>query len=170
MPLVVQWGASGALVNRLRAIQDAASETGRGTSAVKGDIRAIVEQDHRDKMLRGVTRYGTPRAPLAPSTLAARARKGLTGPSLVPRGLQSRYITTFRTAWESDNTGYRVLVARFVGFTSPSGFPIPVAHERGAGAGRWSLPARPVMGITPAGWAQVVARHARFVRTLGEGD
>lgn len=164
MPLRIEWAQSPALVARLRAIQQAAGDTSRTTNRVKGDIRTIVEDDHVDKMLRGVDRYGKPRTPLAPSTLANRRRGG--GPSLVPRGTQSRYITQFRTDWVSAADATRVLRMYFQDFTSPKGFPIPIAHEYGTAR----IPARPIGGVTPKGWSQITTRCSQYAAEVLKGE
>lgn len=176
MPIYVQWAGSKALEARLKAVQDAARPGSRAVSSYRGDLARIVREDHEDKMLRGVDRYGRPRAELAPSTLAD-GRRG-PGPSLIPRGRASRFITHFETAWQTSAGGVMLLVGRFRDILSKRGRPFAQHHLEGCLPGsnparpNWSLPRRDVGGITPKGWRRVVERHRRFaddVRKYGGG-
>jgi hypothetical protein len=135
----------------------------RAQNACKGDLFKIIQADHVDKMTRGVDRYGKPRAPLAASTLANKRRGP--GPSLIPRGSRSRFITNFVLAWEEiGGTGVSVLVGKFVNIVNKKGQSFAQYHLTGATrrGTKWVLPKRDVSGITPKGWAAVERRHAQL--------
>jgi hypothetical protein len=131
---------------------------------LRAEIMAINGADHIDKMLRGVDRYGKPRAPLARSTMEKiRHGKRGPGPSLIPNVWTSRYLTTFAQRWVW-REGRSELSSRFDGFVSKGGFPIPMAHEMGVP--RRSLPRRAIMGITPMGWARVTRAFDAFAERV----
>lgn len=132
----------------------------------QGDLFAIIREDHERKMFSGIDRYGRDRAPLARRTLANPKRGP--GPSLIPRGKLSRYMTTFRVRGEFVGNVYQITFY-FENFVSPSGFPIPMAHEHGARRGNWVLPARPVQGITPQGMIEVNRRTRTFMTEVTNG-
>jgi len=166
MKVFIHFPPSPALLRRLKEMQDAAGPNGRATNRVKGDLAAIVVEDNTEKLLgrgllEGVDRFGRPLAPMAPSTFK-NPRRGL-GPVLVPRGLLSRFITHFKAEWRRG-----VLVMGWQDILSKDGRSFVEYHLAGAPLGskpgqpNWSLPQRDVAGITPAGWAKIVARHAKF--------
>lgn len=167
----IEWPIIPAISQWLADVQDAARPGSRVQNAVRGDIARIVREDHERKMFTGIDRYGRQRAPLSPRTLANPKRGP--GPSLIPRNRASRYITTFTMLWTYDSAGgtanRMILSLSFRGFTSPSGFPIPLAHEHGAKRGNWVLPARPVMGITPQGMALIDDRIRQFATEIARG-
>ena len=156
-----------------RQVEEDCRPGSRVQGEARRDILAIVKEDHVQKMLTGITRYGSPRAPLSPRTLANRKRGP--GPSLVPRLRQSRYITTFLATWAWEGMtgafmgGRSVLSMSFLGFTSPRGFPIPMAHELGARRGKWTLPPRPVMGVTPVGMKLIEDRMTKLSMEIARG-
>jgi hypothetical protein len=161
----VDWGTS-----RVAGWLDKARDLFRPESRLRvdfqGDLFRIIREDHERKMFANVTRYGQPRAPLARRTLANPKRGP--GPSLIPRGRNSRYLTTFRIRGEVVGKTYQVTFY-FENFVAPSGFPIPVAHEHGARRGNWVLPARPVQGITPRGMQEVDRRIRTFMVEVTNG-
>lgn len=163
MATTVQWPQSSAFARKLFVARAVADGTAASWPRLRDDLKVIVQTDHVDKMLRGVDRYGKPRAPLAASTLRNKRRGP--GPSLVPNFLASRYITTARATWNTAG-GRSTLRLWFEGFVSPKGFPIPQAHEKGARSR--NLPARPVMGITPSGWAKINRRFNEFSQSVFE--
>lgn len=148
----------------LANVQDAMAPGSYVNLTVRDDIRKIVWLDNERKMLSGITRYGQMRAPLAESTLKNKKRGP--GPSLVPRGRMSRYITQFVAEWTRDGAKF-ILTAHYRWFVSKSGFPIPLAHERGVP--KHNLPARPVMGITPEGMREIAARLKRLADHIAKG-
>ena len=192
MSIYVERPASPALWNLCRSIQDNLRPGGKAQNLIRKDLRRIAIDDHTDMMLRGVDRYGVPRAPLAASTLANKKRDG--GPSLIPRGMLSRFITNFEAVWMDDpGQGVMFLVCRYVdilskpslglrkifkfgqkkvatggGFVSggASGGGQPFAQYHMTGARKpgtnWVLPRRDTGGITPKGWAAIKERFARF--------
>lgn len=168
MPSYVQWPGSDALIRRLSEIQAAARPGSAAVNSAKKDIRQIIIDDHSDKLMRGVDRYGKPMAALAPST--TKRRKG-SGPPLVPRGLNSRFITHFEVNWV-DSGGYRQLVARFRDINDSKGRPFAQYHMTGCPVGsnpkhpNWSLPRRDPGGITPKGWYRVIQRHKQLAKDL----
>lgn len=161
MPMNVQWPASSPLVRRLADIQFNARPGSRAVNKCKGDFFKIVRDDHLDKMLRGVDRYGRPRADLAASTLKSKRRGP--GPSLIPRGARSRFITNFQLFWETAN-GLDVLVGKFIDIVNKKGQSFAQYHLTGAKkkGTKWVLPRRDVSGITPKGWAAIERRHAQL--------
>lgn len=165
----IEWPTGPVIEKWLSDVQDATRPGSRVQNAVRGDFARIVRDDHERKMLTGIDRYGAPRAPLSPRTLANPKRGP--GPSLVPRLRASRYITTFTLLWTHSHAGgvanRSVLEMSFRGFTSPRGFPIPLAHEHGVPRRR--LPARPVMGITPHGMQLIDARMRQFATEVARG-
>ncbi len=171
MAIFVERPASPVLWNYCRRVQENIRPGSRVQNALYKDLRTLAVDDHTDMLLRGVDRYGRPRAPLAKSTLANRKRGP--GPSLVPRGLLSRFVTKFEAVWETDpGQGLAFLVCRYRDFVSKKGFPIPVAHMTGARkpGTNWVLPKRDTGGITPKGWAAIRARFARLpddIRRMG---
>lgn len=162
MPVIVrvEWPTSPAMVRRIAAARLAVRPDSRAMRDLRADIMSINGNDHIDKMIRGVDRYGKPRAPLAASTVEKirRGKRG-TGPSLIPGVFTSRYLTKFSQRW-TWREGRSELSSRLDGFLSKAGFPIPLAHE--AGVPRRNLPRRAVMGITPRGWAEVNRRFDAF--------
>ena len=169
MPIVVrvEWPTSPALVRRIAGARLAVQPDSRAMRDLRADLMSINGNDHIDKMLRGVDRYGKPRAPLAKSTLEKirRGKRG-PGPSLIPNVWTSRYLTTFAQKWVW-REGRSELSSRFDGFVSKRGFPIPLAHE--AGVPRRGLPRRAVMGLTPRGWAEATRRFDVFAaKVFGE--
>jgi hypothetical protein len=157
----VQWRSSPALIKRLEAIQEAARPGSSALNRVRADIRRIVVDDHTEKMIRGVDRYGIQRVALAPSTLKNKRRGP--GPSLIPRGMQSRFITNFQAVWEPSG-GYMLLTMRFTDILSKRGKQF--AHYHLLGAPRAHLPRRDVGGITPKGWAKIAERHTQYAKDL----
>ncbi len=179
MPLTVNWPSSPALVRRLRDMHAAGKGDGLSAARVKGDVRLIVIEDNTEKLLgrgllEGVDRYGKPLAPMAESTFK-NPRRGF-GPVLVPRGLQSRFITHFRATWAKTAEGVGVLVMGWADVVSKQGKSFVEFHlagcPRGSNAKRpnWSLPQRDVAGISPAGWAKIVARHSKFAQDVVRGE
>jgi hypothetical protein len=174
MPLYIEWPPSSALLKRLDAINAAAGTNSRSANRVKGDIRKIVLEDNVEKLLgrgllEGVDKRGQPLAPMAPSTFQ-NPKRGF-GPVLVPRGLQSRFITCLEAIWQGG-----VLVMRYAGMVNKKGQPFAQYHLTGASKGskakqpNWSLPKRDVGGITPAGWAKIAARHRKWASDLLKGE
>lgn len=160
----VEWPAIPAVSRWLSDVQDALHPGSYVQRSVRDDIKKIAWLDNERKMLSGITRYGSLRAPLAPSTLKNKKRGP--GPSLVPRGRQSRYITQYLAEWTQDGSRY-IMTASYRWFVSKTGFPIPLAHEHGVP--RRNLPARPVMGITPQGMAEIAARLSRLASQIAKG-
>jgi hypothetical protein len=162
MPSYVQWRSSDALQRRLQEIQDAARPGSKAVSAARKDIRTIIIEDHHDKMLRGADRYGKPRAalnngnPLKPWQIKAR---GGSGPSLVPRGPNSRFYTNIEATWVTVS-GYLQLVMRFRDILSKAGKPFAQYHLTGSPS--TNLPKRDVGGTTPKGWNRVIKRHKQL--------
>lgn len=158
--LCIEWPTSPALLTRIAGARAAVKPDSRSMRDLRADVMSINGNDHIDKMLRGVDRYGRPRAPLAQSTRdkIAKGKRG-PGPSLIPNVFTSRYLTTFSQRWVW-REGRSELSSRFDGFVSKRGFPIPMAHE--AGVPRRNLPRRAVMGITPKGWSEVNKRMTVF--------
>jgi hypothetical protein len=156
----VYWASSDALIRRLQEIQDAGRPGSTAIQSTKKDIKRIIEDDHKGKMLRGVDRYGKPRAPLAPGTLTV--KRG-SGPSLIPRGLNSRFVTNFETLWTEEG-GYRQLVGHFRPILSKKGKEFAHYHLTGAvkAGTNWVLPKRDVGGITPKGWYRIIQRHKQL--------
>jgi hypothetical protein len=167
--IYVQWPTSSALVARIDQIRAAARPGGRANTRALGDIRQIVEDDHKDKMLRDVDRYGKTRAELAESTLRNPHRGG--GPSLIPQGERSRFITNFEAVWQPASNGLNYLAMRFVDIVNKRGQPFAHYHLTGASkpGTNWVLPKRDVGGITPAGWAKIKARMSRFAADVLRG-
>lgn len=165
MKIVVQYPTSPALLRRLGALRDAAKPNSRALQRVREDFRLIVAEDHYGMMIRGVDRYGKPRAPLAPATLAKKNRGP--GPSLIPRHAESRFITHVRILWVGTGAD-RTLVKRFIGIVNDKGQSFAQYHLTGARkpGTRWVLPRRDVGGITPAGFRQLKLRHDKFTRDL----
>jgi hypothetical protein len=161
----VQWASSDALIRRLRDMAAYARPGSRAVARARADILDIVKTDHTDKMLRGVDRYGQPRAPLAASTIK-KGRRG-NGPSLIPRGRQSRFIRNFKAEWEQHGGDY-VLFARFTGMVGKNGVPWSVYHLTGASkpGTNWVLPRRDVSGITPRGWSQIKERQQTLAQNI----
>jgi hypothetical protein len=158
----------------MREVQEAARLNGRKATRVKGDIRKIVEQDNVEKLLgrgllEGVDRYGKPLAPMAKSTYQ-NPKRGL-GPVLVPRGLNSRFITNFKTLWQDAGDGLTVLVMRYVNIVNKKGQSFAQFHLTGAKkpGTKWVLPKRDVGGITPQGWARIQARFKQFAGDVLKG-
>lgn len=174
MPVKVHWKSSGALMAKLRAIQEMSDLSGKGANRVKGDIRKIVVQDNTDKLLgrgllEGVDRYGKPLARMADSTFRRKSR-GF-GPVLAPRGLQSRFITNFQAVWVDTGRGFTGLLCRYVGIVNKKGQSFAQYHLTGAKkpGTKWVLPRRDVGGITPKGWALIQARFRRFAQDVIKG-
>lgn len=173
MPIKVEWPISGALIRKMAAIQEAARLKGVAATRVKGDIRKIVVSDNTEKLLgrgllEGVDRYGRPLAPMAESTFRNK-RRGF-GPVLVPRGLNSRFITHFRADWK-DAGGFTTLVMGWVGVVNKKGQSFIQYHLTGArkAGTKWVLPKRDVGGITPQGWAKIQARFRQFAGDVLRG-
>lgn len=168
MPSYVQWPGSAALIRRLGEIQDAARPGSRAVLSARKDIRQIAIDDNRDKLLRGVDRYGRPMARLAASTL--KRRKG-GGPPLVPEGDRSRFIANFEVIWVNAG-GYQQLVARYRDINDRDGRPFAQYHMTGCPPGSnpkhplWSLPRRDPGGITPKGWYRVIQRHKQLASDI----
>lgn len=156
----VEWPSPPALLTRIAAARAAVDPDSRAMRALRADLMSINGNDHVDKMIQGIDRYGRTREPLAPSTMLKimKGKRG-TGPSLIPNRFGSRYLTTFAQRWVT-RQGRSELSSRFDGFVSPKGFPIPMAHE--AGVPSRNLPRRAVMGLTPKGWAEVRRRFSEF--------
>lgn len=162
----VEWPATQSVTQWLSGVQSALSPGSAIQKSVRDDIRRIAVQDHERKMLTGITKDGLPRAPLSARTLANPKRGP--GPSLVPRGRQSRYITQYRVQWEQQGNQNRwAMSMRFDWFTSKTGFPIPLAHEHGVRSR--NLPARPVMGLTPEGLREIAARINKVASMIAAG-
>lgn len=172
MPIYVERPASGALQRRLAELQAAARPGSRVQTQCRRDIRQIVVDDHTDMLLRGVDRYGKPRAKLAESTLKKKGRGP--GPSLIPRGMASRFIANFEAAWVTAS-GVLQLVCRYRDIVSKQGRSFVQYHMTGCDPGsnprrpNWSLPRRDTGGITPRGWAGVKARFARLKDDIRKG-
>ncbi len=159
MPIIVQFGATKALLRRLDDIRDRAKASGRSAMRVRTDIQIIVERDHEEMMFRGVDRYGKPRAPLAESTLKKKPPRANPN-SLIPHGYASRFISRYETHWDGT-----VLVQQFVGIVDKRGRSFAQYHLEGGPR----LPRRDVGGITPAGWSQIVKRHKEFAEDVLRG-
>jgi hypothetical protein len=147
MPSRVEFPASSALSRRLNELKEMARPGSRVVAAARAEIKKIVEADHREKLMRGVDRYGRPLAPLAEST---RARRKGNGPILIPRGMASRLITGFRCEWVSVGTD-QVLRAFVVG----------AEWVRYHFTGTRKMLRRDVSGVSPKAWAAIVARMRR---------
>jgi hypothetical protein len=160
----VQWPTADALTRRIREMAEQAKPKSRAVSRALSDILDIIREDHTSKMLRGVDRYGQPRAPLAKRTLTN--RRG-TGPSLIPRGRRSRFIRNLQLSYEVEGDDI-VLVGRLTGMVGKNGVPWSVYHLTGASkpGTNWVLPRRDVSGITPRGWSQIKARQAKLAENL----
>jgi hypothetical protein len=159
MPLHVEWSRQSALMRRIEAVQAAGRPGSKAMNRAQKDIRDIIYQDHVDKMLSGQTKDGGQRAPLATSTLADPERGP--GPSLIPHGMSSRWITLYEVVWlpaqGGANATVLVLVARWrdEGFRTKTGESIFAIHEKGD-PGR-NLPARPTAGIRPVAFTKIDA-------------
>jgi hypothetical protein len=165
MALYVERPGSGALQRRLAELQEATRPGSRVQARCRADIRQIVVEDHADMLVRGVDRYGVPRAPLAESTLKNRRRGP--GPSLIPRGLASRFATHFEAVWLTV-AGALQLACRYRDILSKQGKTFVQYHMTGT---RY-MPRRDTGGVTPKGWAALKARFARLpedIRTGGGG-
>ncbi len=173
MRVTVYWPASSALERRLAEIQAAAGPNSRASTRVKGDVRRLVIEDNTEKilgrgLLEGVDRYGKPLARMADSTYR-NPKRGF-GPVLAPRGLASRFITNFRADWRGGQ-----LVMGWRNVVDKKGRPFVQYHLEGAAKGsnprrpNWSLPRRDVGGISPAGWAKIVARHKQYAQSVLRG-
>lgn len=170
--IVVERAASPALLKRVASIQAALGASSLQRTKMRADLKTIVFEDHADMVLRGVDRYGRPRAPLAPSTLKNRKRGP--GPSLAPRGRNSRFVTNFVTFYEARENG-ETLVGQYEDILSKQGKPFARYHLTGATkpGTNWVLPRRDVGGVTPKGWAAVKKRFERFaadVAAAGKGS
>lgn len=179
MPVYVEWSTSGALVRKMEALKQAAQLKGVTANRAKGDIRQIALDDNVEKLLgrgllEGVDRYGKPLAPLAPATYKKKSR-GF-GPALVPRGLQSRFITHLKAVWMDIGIGFTVLVLRYEDIVDKKGRSFAHYHLSGAPMGskksqpNWSLPKRDVGGITPQGWAKINVRFKQFAGDVLKGQ
>lgn len=162
MAIYVERPNSGALQRRVEQISAATRPGSRVQAKLRSDLLRIVREDHTDMLLRDVDRYGQRRAPLAPSTLANKRRGP--GPSLIPRGTGSRFITNWEAVWKTIE-GIPQLVGRYVNILSKQGKPFVQYHMTG---GKY-LPRRDTGGITPKGWAQVKARFARLPDDIARG-
>lgn len=163
MAVFVERPASPALWNLCAQISFQLRPGSRAVNSFRKDLRQIAIDDHTDMLLRGVDRYGKTRAPLAKRTIDD-PRRGGTGPSLIPRGMGSRFITNFEATWV-DEQGVMFLVCRYRDILSkptrrrgPQSFA--QFHMTGATkpGTRWVLPRRDTGGITPKGWPMVRAR------------
>ncbi len=162
MPIYVEYPSSSALVRRCRELQEVTKPTSRAMMRAREDFRLIVAEDHYEMLIRGVDRYGRPRAPLAESTLKNKKRGP--GPSLIPRFWESRFIFNVQIRWIEEG-GERYLVKRFVDILSDAGKPFAQYHLTGATkpGTNWVLPRRDVGGVTPAGFSQLKSRFQKFV-------
>jgi hypothetical protein len=148
MPLRIEWSRQSALMRRIEAVQAAGRPGSKAMNAAQGAIRKAVIEDHTRVLLSNQTKDGGARAPLSPRTLAD-PRRG-PGPSLVPRGAQSRYIANFEAVWlpgGGPNPTALTLMMRY------RDLPFVVYHERGDPARH--LPARPVGGVSSEGFREI---------------
>lgn len=146
----VEWRTSDALIRRIQALRDATRPGSRVQSRAFKELRQIVEDDHHDKLQRGVDRYGRPQTLLAQSS--TKKRPGGAAKPLIPRGPRSWPWRTFTVSWTLQGDNTTMLTAKY------DHNPVIVnAHEKGASkpGTRWKLPARPTMGITPKGWSRI---------------
>lgn len=161
MPIYVQGRASEALAARCRAIADAFGPRSKIRQGMQTDLATIVKDDHSDMLMRGVDRYGKPRAKLAESTLKNPKRGP--GPSLVPRGPASRFATNCEVVWMTFS-GVPQLVKRFRDILDKKGRPFAQYHLEGATkpGTKWVLPRRDVGGLSPRGWGRLRERWQKF--------
>ena len=165
MPFVFQYDSSNALIERCRQLQAVTKPGSRALGRAKEDFRLIVAEDHYHMMLRGVDRYGKPRAPLAESTLKNKKRGD--GPSLIPKWWASRFAWNIQIRWIEEG-GLQYLVKRFVDIVNKKGQPFAMYHMTGARkpGTNWVLPRRDVGGVTPAGFYQLKLRFQEFVYNM----
>jgi hypothetical protein len=158
----VQWPGSAALLKRLEFYRDLPKS--RRFAEFRGAVRGAVLTGHRDGMLAGTDGRGRPLAPLAPSTLKRRLRRGQGSVPFITRGPASRFITTFRADWQMEG-GVWVLVCRWEGLDSRRGRPFAQYHLTGATkpGTRWVLPRRNVAGIRPADWEVIKRLDFQFL-------
>jgi hypothetical protein len=174
MPTYVEYPSSGALLKRCRALQEAVGPRSVLLARCREDWRLTIAEDHYEMMLRGVDRYGRPRAQLADSTTKG-GRSG-PGPSLIPRYYLSRFIANLEVLWVRGDDRVHILVKRFRDILSKptKNHPArPFAQYHLTGASRrtslgnlWVLPRRDVGGVTPAGFRRLQERWALFVQEL----
>ena len=159
-----EWKTSDALVRRLKEIREATRPGSRTQARAMGDIKKLVEEDHRDKLTRGVDRYGRPMEPAAPSTEAQPGR--CPGKVMVPCGPRSWPFRAFVCGWRLQGDNTTVIEAKYE--YDPK---IVQAHEKGARkpGTKWRLPARPTMGITPKGWAAIKKRVKQLAEDIRIG-
>jgi hypothetical protein len=160
MPLYVQGPGSMALHRRVEAMRSMVRPGSRALTAVRQDLRQAVYDDHIDMLLAGVDDRGQVRAPLAPSTIAhRRSITGRTGgPSLIPGGRGSRFITNVEVIWQRQYQAASVLVKRF------RDMAFAVYHFTGTSR----MPRRDVSGISPRGWAKIIALHRAFATRVAQ--
>jgi hypothetical protein len=102
-------------------------------------------------------------------------RRGF-GPVLVPRGLQSRFITHFYAKWAEASVGFTVLVCGWSGIVNKKGQSFVQYHLTGCPKGsnpkrpNWSLPKRDVSGLSPKGMAAIRARFKQFAADVLKGE
>lgn len=169
MPTYVEYPSSGALLKRCRALQEAVGPRSVLLARCREDFRLTIAEDHYEMMLRGVDRYGRPRAQLADSTTKD-GRRG-PGPSLIPRYYLSKFIANLEVLWVRGDDRVHILVKRFRDILSKQGKPFAQYHFTGASrrtsTGKlWVLPRRDVGGVTPAGFRRLQERWVMFVREL----
>lgn len=126
---------------------------------MESDMQVIVQLDHEEMLLRGVDRYGVPRAPLAESTLANKRRGP--GPSLIPRFLSSRFATHVDILWR-ESSGRRMLVKDFGNILNDRGQPFAQYHLNGTP----KMPRRDVGGITPKNMRWINDRFQEFAKDV----
>jgi len=138
--------------------------------------RAIMEEDNREARLAGQDGWGIPLAPvtyrpnpsgkpnhtiLANNNLTTSWYRELSGPPLLPRGIESRAITAFKTGhfhldnrWEAVGAWEDVLTT--------DGRPLLPMHFHGGG----HLPIRDLRHVRPQGMARVKAALHTFALKL----
>jgi hypothetical protein len=139
--------------------------------------RAILEEDNTEGIMRGLDGYGhamhpvtyRPKPPtghenlniLKNNNLHPSHYRILSGPPLAPRGLQSRVIQNFRTAWGRDGKQW-VALGAWEDVLSLKDVPFLAFHFRGEGR----LPQRNLAHVRPSAMTRARKALRDFVSRL----
>jgi hypothetical protein len=91
-------------------------------------------------------------------------KRGL-GPVLVPRGMQSRFITNLKAEWVNVED-FAMLTLRYVNIVNKKGQSFAQYHLTGT---RRGLPKRDVGGVTPRGMSKIRARISQWAQDIKKG-